>query len=430
MAKGGKQRPLDADTEGDEASNIGTPHTGVPITGASAGFEPACRAAADELRAALFELYGSVKADPTNPQEVARRFGVNKTLTWTISRVLAAQDAVEMVATAPGAGSMKSLITAMEKAGATPASVARVWAAVRAADETVAFHVGDRSTLQLIVDGMSPSRDDHLEASRRLAFRGNSGLWGVQARLRTTTAFIAPNAGDAKLLDIVFVRGLVGLRRLRTNLSWPIFHMRNWGTERPSPQPLDDPAAGEQASPILRRFSALSPNDIIETRTSDGAIYTLAPGPIGNTGAVDCFAADIERGTLPRFASGDDKSGEIGANVSVPVEKIVIDLIAHESLPFVLNATPDGYTALFGGPGSTGGPYGRIPVPISTPPTRLPGPPLTAALAGVPSYTEMVRFVFERTGWDPRHFAGRRCEFSYPPLGATISLVFDLPSKG
>lgn len=404
-----------------------------PMDRSATAFEPAIRHAADELRASLLGLYASVGADPANPQEVARRFGVNKTLTWTISRIVSSDDPIATLASAPGVASLRSLISMMEQAGAPAAAVARVWSAVESVDKTVEVHVGDRSTLQLVADGMSPSSGDHLEASRRLAYRGNSGLWGVQARLRTMTAFLAPSADNPDSLDVAIVRGLVGLRRLRASLRWPIIYMRRWGTAMTdgplAPEPFEAPENGNGPSPLLRRFSTLAPSDIEEARTSDGVVYTLASGPIGNLGAVDCYVADFERGTLPRYASGDDRSGEIGANITVPSERLVLDLIVHESLQFALTPKAAAHTDMLGVAQQPGALPGRIPIPVPSQVARMPGKPPTAVISSVPAYGEIVDFVFDRLGWNRNEFEGRRLEMTYPPFGSMVSLSFSLPAK-
>jgi hypothetical protein len=46
------------------------------------------RQALHEVRGALAEVYASAGADPAEPQGVARRYNLNRNLTWKLSRVL------------------------------------------------------------------------------------------------------------------------------------------------------------------------------------------------------------------------------------------------------------------------------------------------------------------------------------------------------
>ena len=67
------------------------------MTQAAITFEQACQDAVNRLRAALVELYDSVEADPLSPQDVARRFRLNKTLTWNVSRLIQAPEGLAAV---------------------------------------------------------------------------------------------------------------------------------------------------------------------------------------------------------------------------------------------------------------------------------------------------------------------------------------------
>jgi hypothetical protein len=231
-------------------------------------------------------------------------------------------------------------LTAVQREGASTEVVERVRTAVKALDNMVERHVGDRATLELIVDGISPNRGDHLELSRKLAFRGNSGLWGVQAKTRLMTVMMAPNAVDPDRIDMAIVRGYVGFRRLRSDVRWPIFQLRGWGEEGGSMtapwQPLD--ASGDENSrlPLLRMFSNVGPNDVEEVKTTKGVDYMLQPGPIGNIGAIDCFIGDFDRAAASKYRTDQDTTGEFGATISAPTERLIFDLIVHESLDFAL----------------------------------------------------------------------------------------------
>lgn len=401
-------------------------------------FEQACRAAIDDLRAALIEVYASVGADPASPQDVARRFGVNKTLTWSVSRLVSGRDSLSAMSSIPGSSSLRSLLTALEREGASAAALDRVRAASQTIDATVEEHLGDRGTLELVVDGIEPERQDYLELSRKLSFRGASGLWGVQARTRLMSVFMAPNAEDARRLDVAIVRGYLGIRRLRSDVRWPIFQLRGWGSKDDSMmagrwEPLEvDPAAatagGEPPLPLMRRFSDVGPSDLEENLVQSGQDYILGPGPIGNSGLVDCFVGDCARSAAPGYRTEADATGEFGATISVPTERLVFDLIVHEDLRFAESLeviARGGALPAFDGSASIED-LPRIPVPNEI--VSLPGRPPVVATPLVPRYPELVQFVHQRMGWQPSRFRGRRFELSYPPMGSTILLRFELPA--
>ena len=46
--------------------------------------------------------------------------------------------------------------------------------------------------------------------------------------------------------------------------------------------------------------------------------------------------------------------------------------------------------------------------------------------ADVPRYPDMVRYAFERTGWDPERFEVFRCRVEYPVMPSSVFVQFDL----
>jgi len=394
-------------------------------------FEPACRTAFDRLRGALIEAYASVGADPNSPQEAARRFRVNKTLTWNLSKVMASNDPMATLPSVPGASSLKPLLTAMQREGAKANVLDRVRDAAKALHGIVELHVGDRATLELIVDGMGRSRGDHLELSRKLAFRGNSGLWGVQAKTRLMSVLMAPNADAPDRIDMAIIRGYIGFRRLRNDVRWPIFQLRGWG-EVSDPgsgpwEPLEASSNGKPGKfPLMRRFSTIAPGDIEETKTPSGLDYMLEPGPIGNTGAVDCFVSDCARAAASKYQTPDDTTGEFGATISAPTERLIFDLLVDERLSFMLDPEVRAFGGVFHERSEDAVPEGQLPIPVSQGVVMLPGQPPVVATPHVPRYPELVSFAMERMQWPVGNFRGCRLEMTYPPLGSTILLRFKL----
>lgn len=47
----------------------------------------------------------------------------------------------------------------------------------------------------------------------------------------------------------------------------------------------------------------------------------------------------------------------------------------------------------------------------------------------VPRYGEMLRYTFDRLGWDPKRFDVFRCRVHYPVMHSVVSMRFDLPER-
>ncbi|MFO0827270.1 MAG: hypothetical protein U0572_03885 [Phycisphaerales bacterium] len=396
-------------------------------------FEPHCLAAFEDLRVALLELYHNVGADPETPQDIARRFKVNKTLTWNVSKVMSATEPLATVPNVPGGSALRVLLDAMLREGASQAAVQRVRLASEAFDKMIATHVGDRATLELVLDGMGTDRDDYLEHSRKLAFRGNSGLWGIQAKTRLMSVFMAPNPTTPQRLDIAIVRGYVGVRRLRTDVRWPLFQLRGWGDRNDAVtkdrwEPIEESAAGQSPSPVIRSFSTFDSTKLEEVRTPAGLDFVLTSGPVGNAGSFDCFLADYARSAVSTFRTATDITGEFGAPISAPTERLVFDIIVDEQLDFALSPEVRAYGGVFAGGPEGDAPGSPLPLPLAQSIVALPGRPPLVATASVPRYADIVSLVFQRMGWDPVRFRGCRYELAYPPLGSTVLMSFGLPA--
>ena len=121
-------------------------------------------------------------------------------------------------------------LKATESKGANKKAVEAVRTATREFERVISVHVGDRATLDLVIDAMPNSDAQGLELSRKRAFLGNSGIYGVQARANLMCCFLAPNEEDPSQLDMVMLRGLLGVRRLRPTVRIPIFRTRQWSS--------------------------------------------------------------------------------------------------------------------------------------------------------------------------------------------------------
>jgi hypothetical protein len=90
-------------------------------------FETDCALVVDELRAALVALYDAVGMDPAVPQEMARRFSLNKTLTWHLSRLVGEDRCLPAMQHIPGSLAMEKVLKAAKGGGATEAHCERMW---------------------------------------------------------------------------------------------------------------------------------------------------------------------------------------------------------------------------------------------------------------------------------------------------------------
>lgn len=377
-----------------------------------------------ELRGALTELIAGVGGDPWRPQEVSRRFGVDKSLAWKVSRVIGATDPGVALRHMPGSAALEILLKAFGKAGAPAASVDRVRAAASGFRQTVERTVGDQSTLEIVLDSLPTPRRDRLALCRKLAFRGNSGIWGVQARVRVNTILLAPNPDDRSLLDSVLVGGWVDFRRLRPDATWTLFRRRSYKAGQSANAavgPVDPRQAG--GTLLLERFCS-SPAPAIELEEENGVVeHRIGPGPVGASGQFTSFFGAFNAGVGRRVAGAEDDRGEFFASIGAPVEVLMFDLLVHEDCAFALQAEP----AVFGAIRSdTSQLDDRDRLPVTPARLELGRRPPVVTTPLVAKYAELVDYVVERRGWDLRQFHGLRFLLEYPPFPSTMTLRFPL----
>jgi len=395
-------------------------------------FEDHCSCALEDLRACLTELYQALGADPDSPQEISREYGVNRNLSWKVSRLMRAQAPLGVFQHLPGMAGLQILLKAFGSAGAPLQKIEAVRCAIAEFERMVAVHAGDRQTLELMLDSLAPegSSGEPLEVSRKLAFRGNSGIWGVQAKLRLRTVLLAPNPEDPLMLDIAQVSGLLGLRRFRHGAVWTLFQRENFNDDGSARHALEtplDPSTAAAGSLLMPEFCSRPLPEIRSTATPLGVRYEQVGGQLGNRGVMTCVYGSYRRNFAPRYRDEKNVRGELFAVINAPAEHLLFDVIVHRDLVaegFDLSAEvlhADDSRSFFDRRGAV------LPCPERVRWLGTRAPRLATPLA--PRYEELVGRVYQRLDWEPQAFRGARFELTYPPLPYSVVQSYVLPSK-
>lgn len=392
--------------------------------------EADCSAAIQQLRAALTELFHAAQADYTQPQQVCRKFGLDKSLVYRVAKLIATDHPIAAVSHLPGRGGMDILLNKMAAKGAPDDALAHVRKALDEFDRVVETHAGSRDRFELILDSMGYSAgDDHLLSSRQLAFRGNSGVCGVQARVRVSASFVVPGIAGPDTLDAVSLAGFVDFCRLRPDVAWPLFR---FSTYRGDWVRASDVKAGELlddgAPRLLREFC--SPNmPEIESRTTESSTeIVLTGGEVGNLGAFDCYFGYIARGANA-YRTPEDPTGEFVANISLPIERLIFDLHCHKAVP--MTETPQVLVYNRAG-GLTEDPAQCRTdqlLPIRARLVQVAGSPPAVATPHVRKYPDMVAAIYEYLNVDPRDMRCLRLEMPLPPMPSSIVARWTLPEQ-
>lgn len=385
------------------------------------------------VRAAFTELLLSAGADLAKPRDTARRFDLNKNLTWMVSKIVNSTDVYSIAQHIPGPARVRSLLTAMRKGGATPAAVKKLQAALSDFDRMVEEHTGDRATLELMVSEMSPTEahGEQLINCRKMAFKGNSGTLGVQAQVQMAAAIVAPNAADPTMADLMQLGGLFDFRRLRSSARWLLFRRMRWEDDgTPSSEPVDEPLFdGPDGSPLIPEFCSNPLPELTVVQEATETQYELPPGPVGNTAAMTCVYGSLLRATGSLYRDPHNRYMELGCSLVTPAETLVFDLLIHESMPWAMKPELGVFSQILASPDHSSPARERNRIVITERVADL-GRGLSAMITPtMPRHADLLRAVFERAGWDPNEFHALRFVMSYPPIPATLLLISELPER-
>ncbi|MHC5008334.1 MAG: hypothetical protein ACYTGF_13355 [Planctomycetota bacterium] len=403
----------------------------------TASFREDLRSVLQAYRAAVIELMSSVRADPGKPQEVARRFKLNKNLSWKVSKIAAASDLYAAVPHIPGSAGLAIFLRALKQAGAPPDLLEATRKAAGDFDRVVTVHTGDRATLEIMVNGLLPAavQRERDEQNRKLAFRGNSAAWGVRAKVQLMLNVLAPHPGDPDMADLVQVGGLADMRRLRRDARWLLFRRERWSDDDPRPardhaEALDPDFPADRGVPLLGAFCS-KPIPEIRVISGEGSEqYELPPGPVGNTAAFTCRYGQIARKVGPAYAQSEGELAELGCNLMTPVEHVLFDLLVHRDFDWAMNPRLVLYSRLDGGPMQRASRRTRNLLPVTEPVHDLGWGVDGLATPLLRDHVKLARYVLDRLSWRGEDLRAYRFTMSYPPIPTTAMFLADLPVRG
>jgi hypothetical protein len=384
-------------------------------------------AAVTGFRRALADILAEVGCRPDRSRELSRKLGLDKTLTWRVSRFVTEEDAWAAVPHIPRRPSIRIFVDAMAKHGASDQSVTAVLEALDEFERFVETHSGDRETLEVMAGaGASGVSAKRLAAFQKSAYQANSGIWGVSAKVQYSICLMAPSAAKPDMVDLGIITGFVGLRRLRPDRGWAVGTIDQWDHQYASADapvvPLD-PESLVNGVPVLPRFcsSPLPPMRLVKGQ-GDQQRIELERGEIGNAGACDVVLGWKWPATASMYESTPNERGELGIHLSTPVESSILDVFVHKSMGFAMRPEAGLYSELPADPSYPSDGGRASPLAAATDIIRLGTADADIATSDVPEYGEIVRFGAEKMGIAPGEFSGFRYRLRYPPI-PTIAIM-------
>lgn len=385
---------------------------------------------ASSLRNAVCSVLSAIGVRETRPMELSKRLGLDKSLSWKLVQIMNASEPAAIIEQIPGSSAFAIFIRALVKIGAPEQLVTMTAGAHARFEEAVEKHVGDRATLELVIDSLSGKRRGKFETSRKLAFRGNSGIWGVQCRARISAGIMMPDAEDPTYLDSALIGAWVDFRRLRPDAKWVMFRRMASTRDtsvagRPQPEPIDREMDDSDLG-LLKGFCSSNMPQIhpVQDEADPRMLtYELGQSEVGNTGAFTCYFGTRVRKLGSIRAGIPSGAGTFGAQVSAPVEKLICDTLVHKDMGLeqppiarVLGTIVAGFS-----PNKD-----RDVLPIDEQVLPLESTLSALETPDIPEYSSVMGHVLRKLGHSIENFKVYRYELEYPPFPSTVLMSVPL----
>ncbi len=230
------------------------------------------------------------------------------------------------------------------------------------------------------------------------------------------------------MLDVAFIAGWQGVRRLRPIDRWPAFQLyfrrddgSQIGDEAASLPILPDRKPGDW---MLDDFCSGAVPEIHAKDTTDGVCYEFGRGPVGRTGDFGCFYGNRRTKAVARHATETDRLGMFHVGVTIPAAVLLFDLFVHRDLSEALS--PE---VLVQGRLQTHyehEDHAVIRLPISTRVHNLGRDPAVSTPL-VKNYDGLIGAAMAGGGWNPADFHCLRLVLEYPPMPSTVTMRYPLP---
>ncbi len=388
--------------------------------------------ATERVRNAMAAVINVAPVRTKRPAEFQRVLKLDRSLTSRLLRALELDDPLAALYRMPGPQGLRLILKAVRKTVDDSDLIEQAEGALAELEDLVNAEVGDWKALAAALCGWVPEAREQFEiANRQAAFRAMSNIKGVTADAMVSVTLIHPGSANLDWVDRAGITGMCRMRRLRPGTPMGFLHGSSIapppGTQRLS---LDANAIDpEHGAPLLREFSS-SPVPEFDVRVDGNVVHYLLKGRgVGVGSLVDLYFADVMRGRYPARESISPRPATPGAVIDVPVKTLIVDVLVHEDIwPGVEPELHLYDTAIRGiaNPVDASRDMDRIDVletiqNLGTQSSRF-------RTAEVGCYSDMVRFVCRKLGWDSESFRGFRCRVEYPIYGAQVSMIFRPPA--
>lgn len=383
--------------------------------------------AGQDLLDGLVRVLGQIPGGDAGPQQLAKELGIDKVLASRVLKAVRAPDPMSVVHRVPGPEPMRRLLKASSKLGVNPDDLIRAHSAIDRFEALIRSEVGDRSALDAVLSTWVPEARREFELRRKqAAFRAMSQLKGAQADVYSEAAIFYPS-DDAEHIDIVWIKAVIGLHRLRPGVRVKFTSRRQIEDQsRRKTYTLDgEPVDGVSSATLADYCSTPTPS--LEVHHAGELMhYLLQADSFGAVSSINLVTCEVNRAEIPRYIpTNRNRKAWASSDINIPSKRVQFDVLVHKDL----------YTRSF--------PELRIYdtainglADINDPARDLDQLDLLESIENlglglsrfgsslVPKFRTMIGEVCRKLAFDPDLLRGYRCVSDYPIYGSQIAMAF------
>ncbi len=384
-------------------------------------------AAGKDLLEGLVRVLGQIPGGDAGPQQLARQLGIDKVLASRILKAVRAPDPMSVVHRVPGPEPMRRVLTASSKFGVNQSDLKHARLAVDKFESLIRSEVGDRSALDAILSSWVPEARREFELRRKqAAFRAMSQLKGAQADVYSEAAIFYPS-DDGEHIDIVWIKAVIGMHRLRPGVSVKFTSRRQIEDQsgRKTYTLGGEPVDGVSNATLEQYCSSPTPN-LVAHRAGEYMHYLLQDDTIGAMSSIDLVTCEVNRAEIPRYIPDErNRRAWASSDINIPSKRMQFDILVHEDLYNRSFPELRIYDTAINGLADINDPSRDMDQLDLLESIENLGEGLNRFGSSlVPKYRTMIGDVCSRLGFNPEVLRGYRCVAEYPIYGSQTAMVF------
>lgn len=382
-----------------------------------------------DLCKSLSGLIEALPSQPARPTDVAKVLGINGPLAWQVFRVATASDPFESVQYLPTSRQLLRVVDAAEQAGATEDALELARVVCERYHTIATSQAKDHAEFESLLGSLASGAAEQIDVKhRRALFRGNSHVYGIQARTVYAAMILHARKEPEFPTASTLLLGRVGVHAMRPNVPLTINAVAIASDKSAKAEAADLPPIAPDSA--LKSFP-IGPTRLIEGLASQHRLKLEQEAIRGGKSRSRVVFPGIGRGASVSFMLVQDflsrvrigsESTAVFLRLTLPCEKLVLDLLIPEGHMESPRASVKVYANRDWMEGEEDYLHEHNILPIRSTLVHTPGVQDVPSTPDVPGLSPIVRQVMREKDWHGTKYDFYRCTIDYPIMHARAYL--------